>query len=459
MLSLLLVAFVSAPLIHAAPSEGGVPRPADVLALMERAADWQLANPAKHPVDGWVQAAGYTGIMALADLSANAKYAAAMKAMGEKNTWKPAGRIYHADDHCVTQTYTELYFRQPNPAMIAPTIERMEYILAHPKDDNLEFIGKEKNDRWAWCDSLYMGPPAWVRLWAATGKQTYLDYAVTNWWKTSAYLYDKDEHLYFRDSTFFKAREANGKKVFWSRGNGWVIGGLVRVLEYLPTDHPARPKFEQQFREMAAKLIELQQPDGFWHASLLDPQSYPEKEESGTGFFCYGLAWGINQGLLDRATYLPATLKAWASLTACVQPDGKVIHVQPIGADPKKFEPTSTEPYGVGSFLLAGCEIYRLGVEDSGQKAVKISATNPSAKPGRYNVAVDKSANGDVVVMDASKASVFATQAAADSTTFTTWLSPGETRAFCVLPKSAVAAVPPAEKSAEGASLPAQVAK
>lgn len=334
---------------------------------MERVADWQLAHPAKSPPDaqhrpdGWVLGAGYTGIMALADISASPRFHDAMMAMAAANAWKPAARPYHADDQCVAQTYLELYLRHHDPAMIAPIAERLDFVLAHPKDDNLEFVGKEKNDRWAWCDSLFMGPPTWIRLWAATGNKAYLDYMVEHWWKTSAYLYDQDEHLYFRDSTYFKQHEANGKKVFWGRGNGWVMGALVRVLEFLPADHPSRARFEQQFREMAARIRELQQPDGLWRASLLDPASFPLKEASGSGFDCYALAWGVNHGLLDRATYAPAAEKAWTALVACVEPDGKLTHVQPIGADPKKFDENSTEPYGVGAFLLAGSEIYRLG--------------------------------------------------------------------------------------------------
>ena len=102
-----------------------------------------------------------------------------------------------------------------------------------------------------------MGPPTWLRLYAATGRPRYLDFAVTNWWRTTDYLYDKDEHLFFRDSTFFKKREANGKKVFWSRGNGWVMAGLVRVLQYLPMNHPDRPRFEQLFKDMAEKILTL----------------------------------------------------------------------------------------------------------------------------------------------------------------------------------------------------------
>ena len=341
------------------------PKPAEVLTPMERVADWQLANPSKQPPDGWVQGAGYAGVMALADLSTSPRFREAMMRMGETNAWKPAKRPYHADDHCVGQTYLELYFKQRDARLIAPLRERFDFILAQPKDGNLDFDAQKNPDRldkWSWCDALFMAPPAWVRMWKATGQKSYLDYAVEHWWQTSDYLYDQDEHLYFRDSSYFARREANGKKVFWARGNGWVMGGLVRVLQYLPRDHPACPRFERQFREMAAKLVTLQQPDGFWRSSLLDPESYPAKEASGTGFYCYALTWGVNEGLLDRAAYQPVALKAWSALVGCVQPDGKLIHVQPIGADPKKFDENATEPYGVGAFLLAGSEVYRLGV-------------------------------------------------------------------------------------------------
>jgi rhamnogalacturonyl hydrolase YesR len=206
-----------------------------------------------------------------------------------------------------------------------------------------------------------MAPPAWVRMTAATGEAKYADFAVTNWWKTSDYLYDKTEHLYFRDSTYFKKAEANGRKVFWSRGNGWVMGGLVRMLQYLPANHPSRSRFETQLREMAAAVLACQQPDGLWRASLLDPASFPAKETSGTGFYTYALAWGVNQGLLERGKFTPAVLAAWSALGGCVQADGKLIHVQPVGADPKKFDENATEPYGVGALLLAGREIYRMG--------------------------------------------------------------------------------------------------
>ncbi|MCL5271224.1 MAG: glycoside hydrolase family 88 protein, partial [bacterium] len=199
----------------------------DVLNVMQQVADWQLANPSKHPLTDWTVGALYNGITALGDLSPEPRYREAMMDIGRKTGWQPGPRVWHADDHCVGQMYVEMYQLYRDPAMIAPLRERFDDILAHPAEGTLEFKQpfEECCKRWSWCDALFMAPPAWIRLWAATGDARYLDFMVANWWKTSDYLYDPDEHLYYRDDRYFEKREANGKKVFWSRGNGWVRGG------------------------------------------------------------------------------------------------------------------------------------------------------------------------------------------------------------------------------------------
>ena len=350
-------------LLFAPPGRGAEPVRAEVLAVMERVADWQLAHPASWKADEWHNGAFYTGVMTLAGLSASPRFHDAMVAVGEKQQWKLGSRTYHADDHCIGQMYAELFLRDGNPAVIAPMRQTFDFILAHRATGSLEFdrkISPWNQDRWSWCDALFMSPPAWLRLWQATGDRRYLDFAIEEWWVTSDFLYDKEEHLYARDSSILPRREKNGAKIFWSRGNGWVMGGLVRLLQFLPADHPARPRFEQQFREMAAKVLTCQQPDGLWRASLLDPASYPMQETSGSGFYCYALAWGVNSGLLPRETYLPAVLRTWSALNGFVQPDGKLTHVQPVGFTPVTFDENHSEPYGVGSFLLAGSEVYRL---------------------------------------------------------------------------------------------------
>lgn len=358
-----ILSVLLAPLLFAPAATAGEPTRAEVLAVMERAADWQIAHPAKWQAHEWHNGAFYTGVMALAGLSASPRFQEAMIAVGEMQQWQLGPRPYHADDHCIGQMYAELYLKGADARMIAPMRERFDFILAHPKTISLEFdvkVNPDRLDRWSWCDALFMSPPAWLRLWKATDDRRYLDFAVTQWWETSDFLYDREEHLYARDSSIFPKREQNGRKIFWSRGNGWVMAGHVRMLQLLPADHPARPRFEQQFREMAAKVIACQQADGLWRASLLDPASYPMQETSGSGFFCHALAWGVNEGLLPRETYLPAVLRTWAALTGFVQPDGKLTHVQPVGFTPVTFDENHTEPYGVGAFLLAGSEIHRL---------------------------------------------------------------------------------------------------
>ncbi|ABF39965.1 glycosyl hydrolase, family 88 [Candidatus Koribacter versatilis Ellin345] len=339
------------------------PSATEVLATMERVADWQLAHPSSHATTEWTQAAGYAGMMALANLSKGPRYREAVRSMGEANAWKAGPRTYHADDLAVGQTYEALYVFYKDPKIIAPLRERLDFILATPsKVQSLDFQQKydQVSELWSWCDSLFMAPPVWVEMSAITGDPRYREFAIKDWWRTTDFLYDPAEHLYYRDSTYFNRREANGQKVFWSRGNGWVMAGLVRVLDALPPQDPSRPRFEKLYRDMAQAALKAQQPDGLWHASLLDPQSYPLKETSGSGFFTYALAWGVNHKLLDRAEYEPAVVRAWSALVACVDKDGKLTHVQPIGSDPKSFAEDSTEVYGVGAFLLAGSEVYRI---------------------------------------------------------------------------------------------------
>jgi rhamnogalacturonyl hydrolase YesR len=364
--------------------------PAPILATLKLVADWQLAHPTtskeRFGEQAWTYGALYTGIMALGEIAGTPKYHDAMVAMGKKFNWSPAPRRYYADDQCVSQTYLELYLKEFNLAMLEgttqtvnladpgkysrdldraltmlePTKTNFDYILEHPKTNDLHMGVRGAQDRWNWCDALFMAPPAWARLYKATGDQRYLDFLHAEWKATSDFLYDTNEHLFFRDSTYFDKREANGKKIFWSRGNGWVMAGLARVLPMLPPEDPRRKFYEQQFKEMAAKIITLQQDDGLWRSSLLDPEAYPLKETSGSSFYTFALTWGINNGLLDRTIYEPVVRKAWKALVECVTPEGKLEHVQPVGADPKKFDPGSTDVFGTGAFLLAGSEMYRL---------------------------------------------------------------------------------------------------
>jgi len=331
-----------------------------VLRVMTRAADWQLAHPSAHAPYDWTQAAFYTGVMALAEVSPDGKYLAAMRAMGEANQWRPGLRPGHADDYAVIATYAKLFQADKDKRMLAPALALFNFLATRPYNEPLAWGNAIETREMAWCDALFMGPPALAAVTVATGDRKYLDLANRLWWKTTDYLYDKEERLYYRDSRFFEPREPNGKKVFWSRGNGWVIAGLARVLRDMPADYPDRPRYVALFKDMAEKVASLQGADGYWRASLLDAGSRPNPVPLVSGFFVYSLAWGINSGLLDKARYEPAVRKGWTAMVKAVQPDGMLGWVQRIGDQPGATSQETTEVYGVGALLLAGAEVYRL---------------------------------------------------------------------------------------------------
>ncbi len=351
-------------------------QPERIKSIMAKVADWQLANPSRHDTRDWTYGALFAGLSAWAQMADADKYDKALIEFGQKNNWRLNRRRFHADDHCVGQMYIEMYKKHKDPNMIRAVKNRFDYILDNRSTVSLHINEQQDKDRWWWCDALFMGPPVWAKLAAVTGEKKYLEFMKEEWWYTTDYLYDANEHLYFRDESYFDKREANGKKVFWSRGNGWVFAGLVRVLEVMPKDFKDRPRYEKLYKEMAAKIAEIQPQEGLWHSSLLDPESYPFKEASGSGFYCYGLAWGINNGYLDEKTYTPSVIKAWQGLVGCVHPDGKLGYIQLIGADPRKVKAEQTDIYGVGAFLLAGSEVYKIAVR-KGSPVKKITVTNP----------------------------------------------------------------------------------
>jgi len=336
-------------------------RPKQIKKTMARAAMWQLNNP-KHDLWDWTNGAFYAGVSAAYKTTNDKKLLHAMLEMGEKNQWKPGPRLHHADDHVIAQTYLDMFRLRNDNRLIQPFTDQMDMFLdMQYQPTGIEVI------TWWWCDALFMAPPALVKLSVTTGDKKYMEKSDQLYHECYNLLYDKEEHLFARDLNYViknedsDRREANGEKIFWSRGNGWVMGGLSLLLNELPGDYPERPFYESVYKEMAERIAGLQMEDGLWRASLLDPESYPGGEASGSGFYTFALAWGINNGILNSEEYLPVVQKAWRGLNSLVQPDGHVGWCQPIGADPRKnFTAESWEVYGTGAFLLAGSEVIKL---------------------------------------------------------------------------------------------------
>jgi rhamnogalacturonyl hydrolase YesR len=327
----------------------------DIGRAMERVADWQLQRlPAEAQYD-WTFAALYAGMMAVPDAVAGDKYREAMRHIGEELGWQPGPRLLHADDQAVSQMYLEQYMVHKDEAMLAATRARMDAEMAAHDDPSKPL--------WWWCDALFMAPPVLADLAGITGDDKYWRFLDHEWHVTDNLLYDAKEHLYSRDLSYLDQNERNGRRIFWSRGNGWVMAGLVRVLERMPAHSPMRARYVLRLQQMAAAIARVQGKDGLWRPGLLDPDSYPLPEVSGSAFITYVIAWGVDHRLLPAATYAPVVRKAWAGLVRHIYADGRLGSIQPVGAGPAELKPTSSYVYGVGAFLLAGSEVYG-GIRD-----------------------------------------------------------------------------------------------
>ncbi|WP_111979972.1 glycoside hydrolase family 88/105 protein [Algibacillus agarilyticus] len=366
---------------------GNYPSSTETMKGMEKVANWQLPRLEKLDYLGfkrkrsespkeWIQGTFFVGLAELAERSNNPIYEKWINLRGNDSKWELGHRAFHADDHLFGDVYLWHYKRYGGKHKIAHIKKTFDTIIEANPTVSLEYF-KEKGKgypcfkRWCWADALFMSPPTWYSLTEATGDQRYANYAAKEFKATIDYLYDTELDLVYRDSRFRAKTKTGqyGEQVFWSRGIGWVIGGLVRTLEYVPTDHPDRAFYENTFKKLAAKLKTLQKRDGSWAMSLLAREQSPYPETSGTGFFTYGLAWGIKNGILDKTEYWPTVASGWQVMVNAVHPDGKLGWVQGVNAAPGVVEYGDSQLYGVGAYLLAGSVIYDLAKSQE-QKAL-----------------------------------------------------------------------------------------
>ncbi len=374
------------------------PKSEDVIAIADKVADFQMKNfdnhnefralsqsvqnklkqqglefPENHHDLTWHMGALYAGMDQWRTISSTDEINAFLMGIGERNGWNLHQRPYHADDHTVGQFYLSLYEEFKDSAMMLPTKERFDWILDNRKTGSLVWYTSSQlkkdstlketdcHNRWGWCDALFMAPPVWARLAKVTGDNRYLSFMDEEYHATYDLLWDKKDKLFWRDSGFFSKREKNGENVYWARGNGWVFGGLALMIPDLPKDWSGRKFYIKLFKKMAKSIKNCQREDGTWSMGLLGGvEGYPIKETSGTSFYVFGLSWGVNNGILDRATYEPVIYKGWQALTECVTDEGLLGYVQPVGAAPGDSYADKTEVYGVGAFLAASTEVYKL---------------------------------------------------------------------------------------------------
>lgn len=333
------------------------------------------------PVVGWADGVFFSAIADWSNFDNSYHFKEWYEDIAREHRWQVAPHtINPANDIAIGLTYGQIWLNNPKPQSVIdsvktweestinklnggwmalkPTIERLDYqIKYYPKTDNLDFDLALNQQRWCWCDALYMAAPTYALFANITDKSEYRDFMDREFWKTTSVLYDSTECLFYRDTRYINMKSKNGAKVFWGRGNGWVVASMTRILNYLPKDYPSRYRYEKLFKEIMARLVTLQDANGYWNTSLLDRQNYQSPESSATGFICYALWWGINNNLLSEKEYLPYAIKAWKALVASVHENGMIGYVQPIGDAPENITKDKTEVYGTAAFALAGLEL------------------------------------------------------------------------------------------------------
>lgn len=325
----------------------------------------QIVTNIARPSSIWTRAVYYEGLLALYSIDPKKQYLDYAVDWGNKHSWTPryGTKNRNADDQCAGQTWIDLYNLDPQKKYIDSIKTSI---------DNM--VHSDKADDWHWVDAIQMCMPVFTRLGVLYHDTSYFRkmYDLYHFTKTvhgTNGLYSRQEHLWWRDKDFVPPyKEPNGQNCYWSRGNGWVLAALVRVLSILPLNDPHRAEYLQDYKDMIAAIIPLQRADGYWNCSLHDSTHFGGKELTGTALFTYGLAWGIRNGYLDKKQYYPIVAKAWLAMAAeSVHPDGMLGWVQGTGKEPKDGQPVSYdkipdfEDYGLGCFLLAGSEVYQIG--------------------------------------------------------------------------------------------------
>ena len=315
------------------------------------------------PSNIWTRAVYYEGLLAMYQIKPEKAYLDYAVEWGEKHKWTLRNGVTtrNADDQACAQAYLELYLMDPKP-------ERIEAIKTNI--DNM--LNSDKIDDWWWVDALQMAMPVYTRLAILNKDNRYYekmyqlyDFAKNHHGRKG--LFNPQDNLWWRDKGFVAPYTSpNGEDCYWSRGNGWVLAAMVRVLDIMPADAPHRAEYLDMYQKMVKSLIKVQRTDGFWNVSLHDPNEFGGKELTGTALFTYGIAWGINKGILDKKTHSPIVSKAWLGMAEAVHTNGMLGYVQGTGKEPKDSQPVTFdtipnfEDFGLGCFLLAGAEVYKL---------------------------------------------------------------------------------------------------
>jgi unsaturated rhamnogalacturonyl hydrolase len=183
-----------------------------------------------------------------------------------------------------------------------------EQFKTQPRTAEGGFWHKQRYPRQMWLDGLYMASPFYAEY-AGQFHQpaAAFDDIALQIGLMAKHTYDPESGLFYHGwdesrQQGWASKTTGTSSNFWGRAIGWYGMALVDVLDYFPTNHPARPEIIATLQKLCAGVVKYQDPQsGLWF-QVVDQGKRPGNylEASCSSMFVYTLAKGINRGYLSR---------------------------------------------------------------------------------------------------------------------------------------------------------------
>ena len=343
---------------------------------------WLLTEPWKENTN-WATACYFMGCLDAYEETGEKRYLDAAVRWGEEHDWRACveGNLDYARDVLVNHFTVEgrldwkfddiadyLNIHADHLTCGGTFLKLKKYVPEKANIDSIKrimdfMINDPHVDYWWWVDTIHMALCIMHKVTEVTGDERYADKAHALYMDTKSRLglYDTEEHLWHRDWRYLPENglTKNGKKIFWSRGNGWAYAGLIQTMEQIGREHRHYAEYEKTFLEMTDALMKCRGKDGFWRASLHDADEFPMIETSGTLLFLSSILKAVRLGVLDES-YLAVFEESFDAMNEhAVFEDGTIGWVQGVAGSPGETLREGTRDYAVGYYLMTCCECLR----------------------------------------------------------------------------------------------------
>lgn len=220
-----------------------------------------------------------------------------------------------------------------------------------------------------WVDSVMMYGVFSGWYGSTAGDATIYDFASRQPALFAKYLQDPQDKLFYHCYWTRRQHTYPKRKIFWGRGNGWVIAGLPLAIDHFARDSEERQDAVRILRETSEALLPYQREDGFYETVFNRPgKTYAES--SATALIASGWMQGVADGYLDER-FLEPGLKAFRAVVESLETRDGLLSMPLISAPTiaiqlmpylgYKYTPRGNDwTYGLASLFFAGLNYKKL---------------------------------------------------------------------------------------------------